>query len=139
MNNLSLPPPSFSLSLDNITAELENFMGLIETVTGYVRIRHSHTLQSLSFLRSLRYINGEQLWEEYVTHTHTHASIFCLINKASPVPIYYHDYCMGTPTVNIGLSCAHTHSLHTRYINKEPHWDDDMALDCKAPCVCICQ
>ena len=72
LNNLSLPPPSFSLSLDNITAELENFMGLIETVTGYVRIRHSHTLQSLSFLRSLRYINGEQLWEEYVTHTHTH-------------------------------------------------------------------
>ncbi|XP_062380455.1 insulin-like growth factor 1 receptor isoform X2 [Sardina pilchardus] len=49
---------------DNITAELENFMGLIETVTGYVRIRHSHTLQSLSFLRSLRYINGEQLWED---------------------------------------------------------------------------
>ncbi|XP_040198281.1 insulin-like growth factor 1 receptor [Rana temporaria] len=45
----------------NIAAELENFMGLIETVTGYVKIRHSHALVSLSFLKSLRYINGENL------------------------------------------------------------------------------
>ncbi|XP_066448944.1 insulin-like growth factor 1 receptor isoform X2 [Eleutherodactylus coqui] len=43
----------------NIAAELENFLGLIETVTGYVKIRHSHALVSLSFLKSLRYINGE--------------------------------------------------------------------------------
>lgn len=40
-------------------------MGLIQTVTGYVRIRHSHTLGSLSFLKSLRYINGEELMEGY--------------------------------------------------------------------------
>ncbi|KAM9311927.1 insulin-like growth factor 1 receptor [Gastrophryne carolinensis] len=45
----------------NIAAELENFMGMIETVTGYVKIRHSHALVSLSFLKSLRYINGENL------------------------------------------------------------------------------
>lgn len=45
----------------NISAELENFMGLIETVTGYVKIHHSHALVSLSFLKSLRYINGENL------------------------------------------------------------------------------
>ncbi|KAM4747534.1 insulin-like growth factor 1 receptor [Rhinophrynus dorsalis] len=47
----------------NIAAELENFMGLIETVTGYVKIRHSHALLSLSFLKSLRYINGENQLE----------------------------------------------------------------------------
>ncbi|XP_076118364.1 insulin-like growth factor 1a receptor [Alosa pseudoharengus] len=45
----------------NIVSELESFMGLIQTVTGYVRIRHSHTLSSFSFLKSLRYINGEEL------------------------------------------------------------------------------
>lgn len=50
---------------DNIASELESFMGLIQTVTGYVRIRHSHTLGSLSFLKSLRYINGEELMDGY--------------------------------------------------------------------------
>uniref|UniRef100_A0A8C9VLL2 Tyrosine-protein kinase receptor n=1 Tax=Scleropages formosus TaxID=113540 RepID=A0A8C9VLL2_SCLFO len=48
---------------NNIASELESFMGLIQMVTGYVRIRHSHTLGSLSFLKSLRYINGEELSE----------------------------------------------------------------------------
>ncbi|KAG9340757.1 hypothetical protein JZ751_020349 [Albula glossodonta] len=48
---------------NNIASELESFMGLIQTVTGYVRIRHSHTLGSLSFLKSLRFINGEELLE----------------------------------------------------------------------------
>ncbi|KAM8974756.1 insulin-like growth factor 1 receptor [Pelodytes ibericus] len=43
----------------NIATELENFMGLIETVTGYLKIRHSHALVSLSFMKSLRYILGE--------------------------------------------------------------------------------
>ncbi|KAM7396670.1 hypothetical protein PAMP_019694 [Pampus punctatissimus] len=33
-------------------------------MTGYVRIRHSHTLGSLSFLKSLRYINGEELMDK---------------------------------------------------------------------------
>lgn len=56
---LSVPHPF--LVAENIAAELENFMGLIETVTGYVKIRHSHALVSLSFLKSLRYINGENL------------------------------------------------------------------------------
>ncbi|KAG7333206.1 hypothetical protein KOW79_003341 [Hemibagrus wyckioides] len=46
---------------NNIASELESFMGLIQTVTGYVRIKHSHALGSLSFLKSLRYINGEEL------------------------------------------------------------------------------
>lgn len=46
---------------NNIASELESFMGLIQTVTGYVRIRHSHTLDSLSFLKSLHNINGNEL------------------------------------------------------------------------------
>ncbi|KAG8145205.1 putative Tyrosine-protein [Naja naja] len=49
-----------TLNLNNIASELEDFMGLIETVTGYVKIRHSHALVSLSFLKNLRYINGEE-------------------------------------------------------------------------------
>ncbi|XP_059362480.1 insulin-like growth factor 1 receptor isoform X2 [Carassius carassius] len=49
---------------NNIASELESFMGLIQTVTGYVKIKHSQTLGSLSFLKSLRYINGEELTEQ---------------------------------------------------------------------------
>ncbi|XP_077376332.1 insulin-like growth factor 1b receptor isoform X2 [Festucalex cinctus] len=48
----------------NMVAELESFTGLIQRVTGYVRIRHSHTLSSLAFLRSLRYIDGEELLDD---------------------------------------------------------------------------
>uniref|UniRef100_A0A8C2E8R9 Tyrosine-protein kinase receptor n=1 Tax=Cyprinus carpio TaxID=7962 RepID=A0A8C2E8R9_CYPCA len=48
----------------NIASELENFLGLIKTVTGYIKIRSSHALSSLSFLKSLRYIHGEELWED---------------------------------------------------------------------------
>lgn len=53
------------LSPDNIVSELESFMGMIQRVTGYVKIRHSHALSSLSFLKSLRYINGQELMDEY--------------------------------------------------------------------------
>ncbi|XP_026071989.1 insulin-like growth factor 1 receptor [Carassius auratus] len=48
----------------NIASELENFLGLIKTVTGYIKIRSSHALSSLSFLKSLRHIHGEELWED---------------------------------------------------------------------------
>ncbi|KAF4083004.1 hypothetical protein AMELA_G00134960 [Ameiurus melas] len=47
----------------NIASELENFLGLIKTVTGYVQISHSPTLSSLSFLKSLNHINGKELCE----------------------------------------------------------------------------
>lgn len=50
---------------DNIAAELEKFMGLIQKVTGFVKIQNSHALSSLSFLKSLRYINGNELFEKY--------------------------------------------------------------------------
>ncbi|KAL0978002.1 hypothetical protein UPYG_G00164560 [Umbra pygmaea] len=53
----------------NIASELEHFMGLIQTVTGYVRVRHSQTLGSLGFLKSLRYIKGEELMDDvYAFH-----------------------------------------------------------------------
>lgn len=71
---------------DNMVAELESFTGLIQRVKGYVRIRHSHTLNSLAFLRSLRYIDGETLLDEYgLTHTHplpthTHGDVCVLIS-----------------------------------------------------------
>ncbi|XP_036211560.1 insulin-like growth factor 1 receptor isoform X1 [Myotis myotis] len=48
---------------NNIASELENFMGLIEVVTGYIKIRHSHALVSLSFFKSLRQILGEDQLE----------------------------------------------------------------------------
>uniref|UniRef100_A0A3Q2G8F7 Tyrosine-protein kinase receptor n=1 Tax=Cyprinodon variegatus TaxID=28743 RepID=A0A3Q2G8F7_CYPVA len=48
----------------NMVAELESFTGLIQRVTGHVRITHSHTLSSLAFLRSLRYIDGESLHDD---------------------------------------------------------------------------
>ncbi|XP_017193275.1 insulin-like growth factor 1 receptor isoform X2 [Oryctolagus cuniculus] len=48
---------------NNIASELENFMGLIEVVTGYVKISHSHALVSLSFLKNLRQILGEEQLE----------------------------------------------------------------------------
>uniref|UniRef100_A0A452R9G8 Tyrosine-protein kinase receptor n=1 Tax=Ursus americanus TaxID=9643 RepID=A0A452R9G8_URSAM len=50
-------------AVNNIASELENFMGLIEVVTGYVKIRHSHALVSLSFLKNLRQILGEEQLE----------------------------------------------------------------------------
>lgn len=60
-----------------MVAELESFTGLIQRVTGYVRIRHSHTLSSLAFLRSLRYIDGEDLLDEYdLTHTSSRVVMF---------------------------------------------------------------
>ncbi|XP_068595366.1 insulin-like growth factor 1a receptor [Brachionichthys hirsutus] len=48
---------------NNIASELESFMGLIKRVTGFVKIRHSQALGSLSFLKNLRYINGQELIE----------------------------------------------------------------------------
>uniref|UniRef100_A0A8C1G211 Tyrosine-protein kinase receptor n=1 Tax=Cyprinus carpio TaxID=7962 RepID=A0A8C1G211_CYPCA len=53
-----------NLQINIRRGKLESFMGLIQTVTGYVKIKHSHTLGSLSFLKSLRYIHGEELTEQ---------------------------------------------------------------------------
>lgn len=49
------------LSLDNLAAELEANLGLIEEISGYLKIRRSYALVSLSFFRKLRLIRGETL------------------------------------------------------------------------------
>uniref|UniRef100_A0A669ENW9 Tyrosine-protein kinase receptor n=1 Tax=Oreochromis niloticus TaxID=8128 RepID=A0A669ENW9_ORENI len=46
---------------NNIAAELEASLGQIEEITGYLTIRRAYALVSLSFLRKLRVIRGEQL------------------------------------------------------------------------------
>lgn len=45
--------------LDNIAAELEANLGQLEEITGYLKVRRSYALVSLSFLRKLRVIRGE--------------------------------------------------------------------------------
>ncbi|XP_075063067.1 insulin receptor [Mixophyes fleayi] len=46
---------------NNIAAELEANLGLIEEITGYLKIRRSYALVSLSFFRKLHLIRGETL------------------------------------------------------------------------------
>uniref|UniRef100_A0A8C6Q7F4 Tyrosine-protein kinase receptor n=1 Tax=Nothobranchius furzeri TaxID=105023 RepID=A0A8C6Q7F4_NOTFU len=46
---------------NNIAAELEASLGQIEEIRGYLSIRRAYALVSLSFLRKLRLIKGEQL------------------------------------------------------------------------------
>ena len=53
-------------SLDNLAAELEANLGLIEEISGYLKIRRSYALVSLSFFRKLRLIRGETLEIGYV-------------------------------------------------------------------------
>lgn len=47
-------------SLDNIAAELEASLGQLEEITGYLTVRRSYALVSLSFFRKLRLIRGEE-------------------------------------------------------------------------------
>ncbi|XP_058870993.1 insulin receptor-like [Acipenser ruthenus] len=44
---------------NNIAAELEANLGLIEEITGFLKIRRSYALVSLSFFRKLKLIRGE--------------------------------------------------------------------------------
>ncbi|NWS76393.1 INSR protein, partial [Crotophaga sulcirostris] len=46
---------------NNIAAELEANLGLIEEISGYLKIRRSYALVSLSFFRKLHLIRGETL------------------------------------------------------------------------------
>ncbi|KAF7653328.1 hypothetical protein LDENG_00084730, partial [Lucifuga dentata] len=46
---------------NNIATELEASLGQLEEITGYLTIRRAYALVSLSFLRKLRIIRGEQL------------------------------------------------------------------------------
>ena len=50
----------FWFSADNIAAELEASLGQLEEITGYLTVRRSYALVSLSFFRKLRVIRGEE-------------------------------------------------------------------------------
>ncbi|XP_061879803.1 insulin receptor a [Entelurus aequoreus] len=45
---------------NNIAAELESSLGQLEEITGYMTVRRSYALVSLSFFRKLRVIRGEE-------------------------------------------------------------------------------
>lgn len=51
---------SLMFSADNIAAELEASLGQLEEITGYLTVRRSYALVSLSFFRKLRVIRGEE-------------------------------------------------------------------------------
>lgn len=50
----------FVVAVDNIAAELEASLGQLEEITGYLTVRRSYALMSLSFFRKLRVIRGEE-------------------------------------------------------------------------------
>lgn len=51
---------------NNLAAELEANLGLIEEISGYLKIRRSYALVSLAFFRKLRLIRGDTLEVGYV-------------------------------------------------------------------------
>uniref|UniRef100_A0A674E262 Tyrosine-protein kinase receptor n=1 Tax=Salmo trutta TaxID=8032 RepID=A0A674E262_SALTR len=48
---------------NNIAAELEANLGQLEEITGFLKVRRSYALVSLSFLRNLRVIRGDTLMD----------------------------------------------------------------------------
>ena len=68
---------------DHIGAELEENLGSIEEVTGYVKIVRSYALLSLRFLKSLSVIGGDRLYENrWVLYRHQVRRIHCCANCA---------------------------------------------------------
>uniref|UniRef100_A0A8C4WS54 Tyrosine-protein kinase receptor n=1 Tax=Gopherus evgoodei TaxID=1825980 RepID=A0A8C4WS54_9SAUR len=45
----------------NLASELQNSLGLIETITGFLKIKHSFALVSLSFFKNLKLIRGDSM------------------------------------------------------------------------------
>ncbi|XP_056401019.1 insulin receptor-related protein [Hyla sarda] len=46
---------------NNLATELQRSLGLIETITGFLKIKHSFALVSLSFLKNLKLIRGDAM------------------------------------------------------------------------------
>ncbi|XP_053133978.1 insulin receptor-related protein isoform X2 [Hemicordylus capensis] len=46
---------------DNLASELQGSLGLIETITGFLKIKHSFALISLSFFKNLKLIRGDSM------------------------------------------------------------------------------
>lgn len=62
-----MPAPSphhahaHGMSPDNLASELQSSLGLIETITGFLKIKHSFALVSLSFFKNLKLIRGDSM------------------------------------------------------------------------------
>ncbi|NXQ11872.1 INSRR protein, partial [Peucedramus taeniatus] len=58
-------PPSLWVPLHqccyNLASELQSSLGLIETITGFLKIKHSFALVSLSFFKNLKLIRGDSM------------------------------------------------------------------------------
>ncbi|XP_042296706.1 insulin receptor-related protein isoform X2 [Sceloporus undulatus] len=46
---------------DNLASALQGSLGLVETITGFLKIKHSFALISLSFFKNLRLIRGDSM------------------------------------------------------------------------------
>ncbi|XP_063803191.1 insulin receptor-related protein isoform X2 [Pseudophryne corroboree] len=46
---------------NNLASELQRSLGLIETITGFLKIKHSFALVSLSFFKNLKLIRGDSM------------------------------------------------------------------------------
>lgn len=49
------------LSPDNLEQELQHSLGLVETITGFLKIKHSFALVSLGFFKNLKLIRGDAM------------------------------------------------------------------------------
>lgn len=61
---ITFPAPAPALSshpLDNLEQELQRSLGLVETITGFLKIKHSFALVSLGFFKNLKLIRGDAM------------------------------------------------------------------------------
>ncbi|KAL6080802.1 hypothetical protein STEG23_023811 [Scotinomys teguina] len=54
-------PVLSSSSPDNLEPELQRNLGLVETITGFLKIKHSFALVSLGFFKNLKLIRGDSM------------------------------------------------------------------------------
>lgn len=61
---ITFPGPAAALSSsspDNLEPELQRNLGLVETITGFLKIKHSFALVSLGFFKNLKLIRGDSM------------------------------------------------------------------------------
>lgn len=61
---ITFPDPApvlSSSSPDNLEPELQRNLGLVETITGFLKIKHSFALVSLGFFKNLKLIRGDSM------------------------------------------------------------------------------
>ncbi|XP_063138513.1 insulin receptor-related protein isoform X2 [Rattus norvegicus] len=61
-HHLPWPAPLLSFSSpDNLEPELQRNLGLVETITGFLKIKHSFALVTLGFFKNLKLIRGDSM------------------------------------------------------------------------------